>query len=333
MPPGDVGIEVRTGKILLSGLPHIAWRASEGVQINQVQTRTVFVVHTGFHIRPNHVVPMWPNGGEGFCTNQFFVKNLGCASGLFHKKAINGLGAVRRGRPKLAHHDFGVAVIFESVKRTRVWPGRFGLDAYAIFSGAFRKNAVMVVRDAIAQGFAEVVEEAVAGFAVFDDFASQNRQIRQWVIAPAFFKFRLKSVRPVHAPGFKAVGLQVLEGFARAVADHAEEWFHVGIPIAVESLGTHVIDHRPLPLAAGSGYMGIGRRIPDSEHRPFARRRIPIQLAVLGISTDVQNLIERSIFFAWCSWNIGQQWAGFGYRPTYFFGCGFVGKISNGLPS
>src|SRR6218665_877974 len=156
VPPSHIRIEMRAGKILLPRHSHFFGRTGERMQINQIKSCAKFMVSRRLHVGPYHVIPMRSDGGERFCAHQFFSVNFSGAGGLFHEKTVCRPGSVRRGRPKFAHYDFTVSVIFQTVERAGMGAGRFRLDSHPEFFGSFPKNSVMFVRYAVADCFSEV---------------------------------------------------------------------------------------------------------------------------------------------------------------------------------
>ena len=145
IPPSDVGIEMCTCEIFLPRQAHFFGRSGESMEINEVQTCTKFMVNAGFHICPNHIVPMRSDGRERLCTHQFFIENFSGTGGLFHKKAVNMLAAVGRRRPKFGHHNLRMGIVFQTIKRSCMRTCGFGLQPNAIFFRPFSENMVVVV--------------------------------------------------------------------------------------------------------------------------------------------------------------------------------------------
>ncbi len=73
----------------------------------------------------------------------------------------------------------------------------------------------MVVRDAIPNGLAKVVQEPVAEGPVVHDFASEDGQEAQEVIATVPLKLVGEIGCPVHPTQFPTVGVQIFERTAR----------------------------------------------------------------------------------------------------------------------
>src|SRR3546814_18403935 len=73
----------------------------------------------------------------------------------------------------------------------------------------------MVIRDAIAHGFAKIRQKAIADLPAAYDLSGNNWQIGQHVIATTFQELFPETFSPVNASLLPAVGLQVAECFSR----------------------------------------------------------------------------------------------------------------------
>src|SRR3546814_3825753 len=108
----------------------------------------------------------------------------------------------------------------------------------------------MVIRDAIAHGFAKIRQKAIADLPAAYDLSGNNWQIGQHVIATTFQELFPETFSPVNASLLPAVGLQVAECFSRLGTNTFQHSPDPGIPIAGEMGFAHVIKHQPLPVTA-----------------------------------------------------------------------------------
>src|SRR3546814_18712049 len=114
----------------------------------------------------------------------------------------------------------------------------------------------MVIRDAIAHGFAKIRQKAIADLPAAYDLSGNNWQIGQHVIATTFQDLFPETFSPVNASLLPAVGLQVAECFSRLGTNTFQHRPDPGIPIAGEMGFDNVIKHKPLPVNTDSCNMG-----------------------------------------------------------------------------
>jgi len=65
MPPGDLRIDMGTGKIFLARDAHFFRRAGKGMEKNLIETGTELVVHRRLHSLPEDIIPVASDGGKG----------------------------------------------------------------------------------------------------------------------------------------------------------------------------------------------------------------------------------------------------------------------------
>ena len=161
VPPRYLWVYVRAGKILLSGQTLFLGRAGEGMEIGTVQAGADFMVESGFLVAPQCIVPMRADGGERLGTDDLFAVDVCGRGSLFQEEAILRTGPVGRRRPKFAHHDVAVSVVFDSVQRTGMRTGRFGLYAHSVSMGVIGKTGVVVYGHEVGEGLAEIGHEGI----------------------------------------------------------------------------------------------------------------------------------------------------------------------------
>ncbi len=123
---------------------------------------------------------------------------------------IGGVGALVAGKgPHRRHRNVGVAAHGHVVAERRA-PGfqRLAIDRQAVGVGGLGHLAVVLTRDEVRQGAAEVVQEAVALAAGADDDAGQGRQPGPGVVPTKAFEIVEDLPRPVGSADLDAVGHQ-----------------------------------------------------------------------------------------------------------------------------
>ena len=137
VPPGDLRVEVGAGEVFLAGHAHFRWRAGEGVDEQDVEAGAEFGVEARFHLRPRDVVPMRADRGESLGTDEALAIGVRGGRRLLHEEPVVGIGAMRRWRPELGHHQLAAPVVFQSIERAGVRAGAFRVGEHAVLRGAF----------------------------------------------------------------------------------------------------------------------------------------------------------------------------------------------------
>lgn len=170
VPPGDVGIEVGAGEVLLAGDAHFFRGADEGVPDEEIEALGAGHVEGGLEVVPEGFLPMRADGGEAFGGDEGLAVGVGGGGGLLDEEAGDVGGAVAFCLcPELGGGNGGEAEGALGVDVGVVGAAGLGVDAEVVFLRAFEEGAVVVVDGEVAEGLAEVGEEALAGVAADDD--------------------------------------------------------------------------------------------------------------------------------------------------------------------
>ena len=183
---------------------------------------------------------------------------------LLKEKPVLGSRTMWRRRPELAHHDVAVGIIFKTVK----WPGMrtsgLRLDAHSPPVGVLGEKSVVLLSHQMGDSLSEVREESVGCGQVIHDKTSQNREIRDDVVAIVVEEVTLETVRPIHSPALPTVGLHVFQGLSHVGSGGVQNRINNSIPVIIKSFRAHIVQHVPLPRIAGSRDGRIGACETDS---------------------------------------------------------------------
>ena len=113
------------------------------------------------------------------------------------------------------------------------------------------EDAVMVVGDEVADGFAEVREEAVLTSRLSMILPVTTGRYGDRVVTASRAELGGEVVRPVDAAQLPTVRLQIPERLARERPGVGEQRLDVRAPVAQEMLLAHVVDDATVPLPAG----------------------------------------------------------------------------------
>ena len=324
-PPGDVGVEVGAGEVLLSGDAELGWRGGELVPDEAVHAFGEGLVEGGFEVEAEGLVPLVADGGHAFGGGERLAVDVGGGGGFLDEEAVLVGAAVLFGHgPVFGLDDGGGAEGFEGVEGRAVGTAGLALDAEA--EGFAEGGEVVVVSvDEIGYGAAEIVEEAGAEVAAADYAAGDDGEIGDGIVAAAFDELFAEGGGPVGAAELPRVGGEVFEGGAEVGFGGGEEREDAGVPVEVEGGGVEVVDGEALPCVGGGGDAGVGAGVADAEDLPGlggVGGRGPVCGAVgVGLGGDVLDLVEVGVLIGSCGWGgVEEEVGGVGHREVHLGG-------------
>ena len=301
LPPGDFGIHVRTGEILLAGQARFIGRANKRMPDKHVQPLAQRLVERRFEIAPDGFLPMRSDVGKPLGKDIFVAVGMRGAGGLFHKKTVVVANPVGPGPgPEFAHGRVVPAEAALGINRHGMGAATFGMDANAVGVGAVAEQPVMIVNRQITEGFAVVKQEPVAGFATVDDATGQDGQPGEQIITATFLKFFAEQGRPVGEFDFPTVGMQIFQRFAGQRPGVQNEGLNNLIPVMGKGGGAIHIQGETTPAVAAGGNIGVvAHGVTEPEHLPVNGGRGPMQRPrAVEVGGQIHNFGDARLGFA-----------------------------------
>ena len=213
LPPSDVRIEMRARKILVARLAVLGTSAGRGVMHEAVDSFTEGDVGRRFEFGRSFL-PVRPDTGECFGHHPTLAVDVGSGGRLLAIGVLIGPFARVTRLPELAHRNVTVSEILQRVHRHDLGPTRsagLGMDADATSAGQFGETGIVILRQTIGDGLAQVVQEAVGDLGTAHRVAGQHRQVRSGIVTAVLLKLVEEISRPIGQANFPTIIVQVLE--------------------------------------------------------------------------------------------------------------------------
>ena len=181
-------------------------------------------------------------------------------------------------RPELAHRNVHLALAQQPVPGGRQ-AGAHGLrvEADALLAQVLGGRRVVVLRQEVRDGAAEVPQEAVAHVRALHHATGQHRQVRRRVVAAPRAELLDHVVGPVLVPGLPAVHQEVAEALAEVRTHGAGDHVDVVLDVGVHVLAAELVDLVAGRLRRGGMVLLAGERVAHAQDDPLAGGHVPVE--------------------------------------------------------
>ena len=185
--------------------------------------------------------------------------------------------------PEFAHRHVHAAEIFQPIHAHRLGPTRprrFAKRLHAVFVCELGQMTIVVVRHAIGDGLAIIVEKALGDFGAAHQSPRQHRQVGPRVVATEKLELRQKFVRPVRVTILEAVGGDILQGLPGMRTGVLQIDFDHIFPLLVQCRSAQKVHRETISPLRRAGHCASGHAVSGADDRPRAFGNIPVELAI-----------------------------------------------------